>query len=279
MRVQQGITDDLATPLLREGVPIGTIPIRRTEVRPFTDKQIALLKTFADQAVIAIENVRLFKELQERNAELRRLWSIRRRRAEVLGHHQPLADGHAAGAGRHRRERGAGLCDANDVVHATRVDGNAMDPRAHFGSDAHPAGRDEISIDRATYFAGCASTANASHSRCPAQQRMIFQRLQLGTRVTHYLGHRPSSARGNSLGRCLFAASRCAPSPRQQIKLLETFADQAVIAIENVRLFQRTQGVTGTADSDERILGRNRQLADGHSAGAGCGRRECGAAV
>jgi two-component system, NtrC family, sensor kinase len=71
---QFGYRTSLAVPLLRESREIGAISIRRTEVRPFTDKQVALLETFADQAVIAIENVRLFKELEARTDEL--TWSV-----------------------------------------------------------------------------------------------------------------------------------------------------------------------------------------------------------
>jgi C4-dicarboxylate-specific signal transduction histidine kinase len=78
---QEGHRTTLATPLLREGAPIGVILIRRTEVRPFYDRQIALLETFADQAVIAIENVRLFEAEKQHTLAL-----AHANRVVTLGH-------------------------------------------------------------------------------------------------------------------------------------------------------------------------------------------------
>ena len=84
-RTLMAVRTFLATPLLREGsTRSGVVVIRRSEVRPFTEKQVALLKTFADQAVIAIENVRLFKELQARNRDLTEALERQTATSEIL---------------------------------------------------------------------------------------------------------------------------------------------------------------------------------------------------
>src|SRR5882724_4236209 len=105
----------LATPMLREGVAIGTMVIRRTEVRPFTEKQIKLLETFADQAVIAIENVRLLQELQESLEQQTATSEILGVIASSPNDLKPVLDVVA--------ETAARLCVAKDAV-SWRVDGD-----------------------------------------------------------------------------------------------------------------------------------------------------------
>src|SRR5262249_14577973 len=142
-----GTRTALAAPLLRDGTAIGAIHIRRTEVRRFTDRQIKLLEIFADQAVIAIENVRLFKEIQERNAELREALEHQTATSEVLGiisrsptDVQRVLDAIVESAAR--------VCGVDDVVLRLN-EGNTMTVRAHFG--LMPIIRSEVNIDEPQY--------------------------------------------------------------------------------------------------------------------------------
>ena len=214
--------------------------IRRTEVRPFTEKQIALLETFAAQAVIAIENVRLFKEIQERNAELREALEHQTATSEVLGiisrsptDVQPVLDAIVESAAR--------VCGIDDVVLRLR-DGDMMIARAHFGPIA--VVRVVISIDDPRHRWMCEhGTLHVPDIR--AQKDFPTPIPSLGAaaasdRWRTYLAA-PLRLQGELIGTLGARRMEVRPFTPPQIKLLETFADQAVIAIENVRLLQELQ--------------------------------------
>ena len=239
----------LATPLLREGVSIGAIVIRRTEVRPFTDKQISLLKTFADQAVIAIENVRLFKEIQERNAELREALEHQTATAEVLGiisrsptDVQPVLDAIVESAAR--------VCGIDDLVLRLR-DGDTLVFRAHFGSLPIPIARGEISVHEPQHrWMRDHGTLHVPDTRSQDD----FPRLGSISGWRTFLGV-PLCQQGEFIGGLFGRRIDVRPFTQAQIKLLETFADQAVIAIENVRLFQELKEALEQQTATSEILG------------------------
>ena len=233
-----GFRTVLATPLLREGVPIGVIHIRRMEVRPFSEKQIALLKTFADQAVIAIENVRLFKELQARNRDLTEALEQQTATSEVLRviarsptDLQPVLDTVIANAVR--------LIGA-EHGHIRRYDGEFLQVVAYYN-----VGADEVAALQETPMRPGRETGpgRAFLERKPMHIPDVeldrdYSRPPVRARTMLAV---PMLREGTPIGTISIWRENVMPFSERQIELVTTFADQAVIAIENVRLFQELQ--------------------------------------
>ena len=238
----------LVTPLLREGTAIGVINIRRTEVRPFTDKQVALLETFAAQAVIAIENVRLFHEIQERNAELREALEHQTATSEVLGiisrsptDVQPVLDEIVASAVR--------VCGIDDVTLRLR-EGETMVVRAHSGPIPVPTERAVINIDDPRF--SWMREHGSLHIPDVSQQNDFPIVNVSGSRTFLIV---PLRQQGEVVGTLGARRTEVRPFTPAQIKLLETFANQAVIALENVRLFQELKESLEQQTATSEILG------------------------
>ena len=215
---------------MRDNEPIGLIHIRRLRVQPFTDRQIKLVETFADQAVIAIENVRLFKELQERNSELREALEHQTATSEVLGiisrsptDVQPVLDAIVESAAR--------VCGIDDVLLRLREE-NTFLPRAHFGPMS--INRLEVGTDEPQYrWLREHGTLHVPDNR---ERPELLVGILGGWRTLLAV---PLRQQGELVGSLNARRTEVRPFTPAQIKLLETFADQAVIAIENVRLFGR----------------------------------------
>ena len=253
--------------MLREGRPIGTIAVGRAHAGRFSDRQIDLLKTFADQAVIAIENVRLFKELEARNRELTETLEQQTATGEILRvisssptDVQPVFDTIAQSAAR--------LCAAADA-HIWQREGDRLRVVASLG--ALPMTRRELTISRQSVVGRAVNDrravhvedlAEAFHEEFPDSWGM----MSLGSRTILAM---PLVREGEPIGVIMIRRTEVRPFSSGQVALLKTFADQAVIAIENVRLFKELETrnhdlgrVTRAADGDERDPARDLELAD-----------------
>jgi GAF domain-containing protein/CheY-like chemotaxis protein len=235
----------LAVPLLREGTPIGVITLMRPDVGPFTDKQIELVTTFADQAVIAIENVRLFDEVQARTRELLQSLEYQTATSDVLNvisrspaELQPVLDTIVQTAARlcsaeysficRHREGKLHLAAGNNVeaAHIKYISANPVDMNRDTVT-----GR--VAVDRCTiHVPDVLADPEFKHREW---QRVGRQRTVLGV---------PLLREGSLIGVIILARTEVAPFTDKQIELVTTFADQAVIAIENVRLFDTVQART-----------------------------------
>jgi len=238
---QLGFRTILCVPLMREGVAIGSFSLRRTEVQLFTDRQVALLETFADQAMIAIENVRLFTELQARNYELTEALEQQTATAEVLriiGHSptdaQPVFEAIVSSARRL-------LSGFDGAVY--RVAGDEIHLAAYIS--ANPSGDAALRSSFPRPLAVFSPPGEAIRRRAPVVLTDIETDEWIPDDIRELIRKRrdrsgvwvPMMREGMALGAIGVMRSEPGSFEDEQIALLQTFADQAVIAIENVRLF------------------------------------------
>jgi signal transduction histidine kinase len=240
MAAAGGYRSAIAVPIVRDGLPIGSIALTRAQAGILPDRQIELLKTFADQAVIAIENTRLFEEVQARTKELTDALEFQTATSEVLNvisrsqaELQPVLDAIVNTATR--------LCQA-EYAFIWKLEGKIFQLAAMNGIHAEFAAFAKANLpvlDRSTSAGRCVLDKRIIHIPDVLADPEYHWHGDEGQRTGDYRTLLAVPLLRDDIPFGAFALLRRAISPftDKEIELVTTFADQAVIAIENVRLF------------------------------------------